>query len=91
MTVHIIIIQVQLLLVLLNLMADLAKRQPGFSAAFNSVCFAELCFLASATFVLFAIAFCTEVETMGSGRGDCPPSHNSGILSLNGKKFVTWN
>ena len=68
MTVHIIIIiQVQLLLVLLNLMADLAKKQPGLSAAFNSVCFAELCFLASATSVLFAIAFCTEVETMGIG------------------------
>ena len=66
--------------ILLNLMADLAKKQPGLSAAFNSVCFAELCFLASATSVLFAIAFCTEVETMGSWRGDCPPSHNSGIL-----------
>ena len=61
-------------------MADLAKKQPGLSAAFNSVCFAELCFLASATSVLFAIAFCTEVETMGGWRGDCPPSHNSGIL-----------
>ena len=52
-------------LISLNMIAVVAKKQPGLSAAFNSVCFAELFILASAPSVIFATAYCAEVETMG--------------------------